>query len=743
VPEARARESLRNLIELQRRISAELDITAIVQAVTDAATRLSGAEFGAFFYNVVDESGESYTLYTISGVPREAFSKFPMPRNTAIFAPTFQGSGTVRLDDVRTDPRFGRNDPYHGMPSGHLPVVSYLAVPVVSRSGEVWGGLFFGHHEVGVFTPDAQEIVEALAAQASVSLDNARLVEAQRKSERRARFLAEGSRLLASSLKLEDTLRVVARLAVPELADWAALDLVGGDGQFQRAGVAAKDAERERLIHELNQRYPVDLTRPAGIASVMRSGRGELYPDFDEAVAAGIAQDEAHRALIDALGIRSLIIVPLVVQGRTLGTLRLALTDTGRRYTAADLEFAQTLADRAAVAVEQGRLYKELQDAYSTATTAGLLKDEFLATLSHELRTPLNSILGWVQMVRAGTLDAATSARALDTIARNAEIQSQLINEILDVSRIVAGKMRLDVRPEDLVKVTEAAIQTVTPAAVAKGVRLQSVVGGMAAPVSGDADRLQQVVWNLLSNAIKFTPKGGRVQIRVESVNSQIELTVADTGRGIRADMLPHVFERFRQGEGTTARAHGGLGLGLAIVRHVVELHGGTVEAQSAGENEGATFIVRLPRRAVDSQVAAVQPEASASAETKALSGVTVLVVDDNPDARDLVGLALQRAGARMLLAGTAPEALATFEHDPPDVVVSDIEMPGEDGYSLLKKIRALPGGADIPVIALTAYASTEERVRALTAGFQVHLAKPVDPFELVTVVVSQAQRNR
>ncbi|HEV7500247.1 MAG TPA: GAF domain-containing protein, partial [Vicinamibacteria bacterium] len=193
MPEARARESLRDLIELQRRISAELDITAIVQAVTDAATRLSRAEFGAFFYNVVDESGESYTLYTISGVPREAFSKFPMPRNTAIFAPTFQGSGTVRLDDVRADPRFGRNDPYHGMPAGHLPVVSYLAVPVVSRSGEVWGGLFFGHHEVGVFTPDAQEIVEALAAQASVSLDNARLVEAQRKSERRARFLAEGS----------------------------------------------------------------------------------------------------------------------------------------------------------------------------------------------------------------------------------------------------------------------------------------------------------------------------------------------------------------------------------------------------------------------------------------------------------------------------------------------------------------------------------------------------------------------
>ncbi|HEV7500273.1 MAG TPA: GAF domain-containing sensor histidine kinase, partial [Vicinamibacteria bacterium] len=509
---------------------------------------------------------------------------------------------------------------------GHLPVVSYLAVPVVSRSGEVWGGLFFGHHEVGVFTPEAEEIVVALAAQAAVSLDNARLVEAQRKSERRARFLAEGSRLLASSLKLEDTLRAVVRLAVPEMADWAALDLVGPDGQFQRAGIAAKDAERERLIQELNERYPVDLTRPAGIASVMRSGRGEIYSDFDDKVAAGIAQDEAHRALIDALGLRSLIIVPLVVQGRTLGTLRLGLTEPGRRYTAADLEFAQTLADRAAVAVEQGRLYKELQEAYSNATTAGLLKDEFLATLSHELRTPLNSILGWVQMVRAGTLDAATSARALDTIARNAEIQSQLINEILDVSRIVAGKMRLDVRPEDLVKVTEAAIQTVTPAAVAKGVRVQPVIAGVAAPVSGDADRLQQVVWNLLSNAIKFTPKGGRVQIRVESVNSQIELTVADTGRGIRAEMLPHVFERFRQGEGTAGRTHGGLGLGLAIVRHVVELHGGTVEAQSAGENEGATFIVRLPRRAVDSQVAAVQPAASASTETKALSGVTVLV---------------------------------------------------------------------------------------------------------------------
>jgi signal transduction histidine kinase/CheY-like chemotaxis protein len=743
VPDSQDRESLRELIELQRLISAELDIATIVQAVTDAATKLSRAEFGAFFYNVVDDSGERYTLYAISGVPREAFSKFPMPRNTAIFAPTFEGRGIVRRDDVREDPGFGQNPPYHGMPAGHLPVVSYLAVPVISRSGEVWGGLFFGHHERGVFTEEAEGLVSALAAQAAVSLDNARLMEAHRKAEKRARFLAECTQLLSASLDHEQTLQTVVQLAVPEFADWAGLDIVGADGRLQRAGIAAKDPALGQLVRDFDQLYPVNPQRPHGIANVARTGRGELYQDLGEPVLRRMAIDDTHFAKLLELGLRSAIAVPLTVQGRIVGTLRLVLTEAPRRYTPDDLEFAQALADRAAVAVEQGRLYKELKEAYATATSASVLKDEFLATLSHELRTPLNAILGWVQMLRSGALDADGAARALGTIARNAEIQSELINELLDVSRIVAGKMQLDVRPIDLVKVAELAVQTVTPAAAAKGVRLQPVVGTSPAPVSGDADRLQQVVWNLLSNAIKFTPKGGRVQIRIENVTSHVELTVADSGKGIPPQMLPHIFERFRQGDSSSTRGHGGLGLGLAIVRHLVELHGGTVEARSGGEGEGASIVVRLPRRAVeDSQVTAVR-DGGLDAEARSLEGVLILVVDDNPDARDLVAHALHRAGGRTLIAGTAAEAMAALAREMPDIVVSDIEMPGEDGYGLLKKIRALPGGADVPVIALTAYARAEERVRALRAGFQVHLAKPVDPFELVMVVASQAGRNR
>lgn len=384
---------------------------------------------------------------------------------------------------------------------------------------------------------------------------------------------------------------------------------------------------------------------------------------------------------------------------------------------------------------------------------ANRLKDEFLATVSHELRTPLNAMLGWATMLRSNQLDQETMNRAIETIERNARAQNQLINDLLDVSRIITGKIRLNVRPVVLISVIEAAVDSIRPAAEAKNIRIQSLLDPAAGPVSGDPDRLQQVFWNLLSNAVKFTSKGGRVQVRLERINSHVEITVSDTGQGISSEFLPYVFERLQQADSSTTRAHGGLGLGLAIVRHLVELHGGSVHATSAGEGKGATFMVNLPVtifRLEPTTLERVHPTVSDTVppiKTPKLTGLKVLVVDDEIDARELLATLLQQSGAEVIVAASAQEALeritqCTVEQRP-DVLVSDIGMPGEDGYTLIRQVRALAPdkGGRIPAIALTAYARTEDRIKALASGFQSHVPKPVEPTEFVTVLANLIDR--
>lgn len=384
---------------------------------------------------------------------------------------------------------------------------------------------------------------------------------------------------------------------------------------------------------------------------------------------------------------------------------------------------------------------------------ANRLKDEFLATVSHELRTPLNAMLGWATMLRSSQLDEATTKRAVETIERNARAQNQLINDLLDVSRIITGKLRLNVRPVFLITVIEAAIDSIRPAAEAKNIRIQSLLDPAAGPISGDPDRLQQVFWNLLSNAVKFTPKGGRVQIRSERINSHVEVTVSDTGQGISPEFLPYVFERLQQADSTTTRAHGGLGLGLAIVRHLVELHGGSVHAASAGKGQGATFIVNLPItifRPEPTTFERVHPTVSDTAlavQPPRLTGLKVLIVDDEADARELLTTLLKQSGADVIAAASAQEALALLTECPteqkPDVLVSDIGMPGEDGYTLIRQVRALAPdqGGRIPAIALTAYARTADRIKALASGFQSHVPKPVEPTEFITVLANLINR--
>lgn len=402
--------------------------------------------------------------------------------------------------------------------------------------------------------------------------------------------------------------------------------------------------------------------------------------------------------------------------------------------------------------------HKQLEDALrqraEDLVEANRLKDEFLATVSHELRTPLNAMLGWARLLRTRKLNEATTARALETIERNAKSQVQLIEDLLDLSRIISGKLRLNVRTVELAPIIELTIDTVRPAVEAKNIRLESVLDPLVEPIRGDSDRLQQLVWNLLSNAIKFTPEGGRVQVRLERVGSHIQIRVSDTGKGINPDFLPYVFERFRQADATTTRTYGGLGLGLALVRQLVELHGGTVQAESKGEGQGATFTVKLPSMAgIDSKSSPASATDRMVAQSEGgvptsclpiLDALRVLVVDDEADTRELLTTVLEQCGAEVTAVASVVEALNAIEQLKPDVLVSDIGMPGEDGYALIRKVRALEveRGGWIPAAALTAYARVEDRQQALEAGFQIHVVKPVEPAELVAVVANLAGRT-
>jgi PAS domain S-box-containing protein len=434
-------------------------------------------------------------------------------------------------------------------------------------------------------------------------------------------------------------------------------------------------------------------------------------------------------------------ISPLSHEGRVIGTLTIIEDVTERVGREAELQ-SQIEA--------RTRLLASEKLARSEAERANRLKDEFLATISHELRNPLNAIMGWAHMMRLGKLTPANTERAVETIYRNAKSQAQLVADLLDVSRIVSGKLRLDVRTVDLISIVNAAIDSVRPAVEAKGIQLQTMLDAETGPISGDADRLQQIVWNLLTNAVKFTPKGGEIQVKVQRIDSHAEIVVSDSGVGISKEFLPYVFDRFRQADASTTRIHGGLGLGLSIVRQLVDLHGGSVNVHSEGEGQGATFTITLPFVGVVSNQKAAEPAHPIQGDDvipleglPSLQGIKVLVVDDEADTRELICEVLKECGSEVITSCSVAEALEALEEHKPDILISDLGMPDEDGYSLISKIRALPAehGGQIPAAALTAYARAEDRMRVLRSGFQFHLPKPVDSAELVTVVASLAGR--
>ena len=573
-----------------------------------------------------------------------------------------------------------------------------------------------------------------------------RAEELARRAQQQTEFVARMAEVVSRSVDYDAKLKGLVELAVPAIADWAALDVVEPDGRLRRLAVAHASVGESQLDDEVRRRHEDPIT-PCNARQVIRTGKSVLLSDVTEDAIVAAANSDDHRAaLMRALRLTSCVCVPLTTNHGTFAALTLATAESGRQYSTEDFAFAEDVASRTALMVDLARAYEELRKASG-------VKDEFLATLSHELRTPLNAIQGYARMLRAGMVTPDKLPRTFETIERNTASLAKMVEDILDVSRVVSGKMRLNMQPVELPPVVHDAIGTVMPAAEAKHIRLETIVDPQLGLVSGDPDRLRQVVWNLLSNAVKFTPKEGRIQVRLERVNSSVEIIVSDTGIGIRPDFLPHIFERFRQADSAAGREHSGLGLGLAIVRNLVELHGGTVYATSGGEGQGSTFRVRLPLRIVHAdwqpEAERVHPRSGESsplslAELPRLSHTHVLAVDDDPDALRLLKEILESVGATVSTATSSRAALEIVATDRPDVLVTDLGMPLMDGYELIQRIRTSEVSAvrNIPAAALTAYARAEDRAKSLKSGFEMHLAKPIDPAELIAAVKALTRRG-
>ena len=487
---------------------------------------------------------------------------------------------------------------------------------------------------------------------------------------------------------------------------------------------------------------PMPVTSSGPNSRAIRTGEVIITNDYMRATQANpgviVGPDNGLRP-------ESSMALPMAVMGRIIGTIEVQSYEKNV-YRPEHVTAMSMAANLTAVAIENVRLLELERTARQAAEESNRLKDEFLATVSHELRTPLTAILGWSRLLEGGTLDDSVTQQAVEVIWRNAKAQAQIVDDILDVSRIITGNLYLELQPLAVVPVVENAINVVRPTADAKGIKIERYFDSVPAMISGDANRLQQVIWNLLSNAVKFTDSGGRVRVKVTRIGGAVEISVSDTGQGISKEFLPYVFERFRQADSTTTRHHGGLGLGLAIARHLVEIHGGTVNAESAGEGGGATFTVRLPLIDATASVPsfAALDHQKLGRSQQLLSGLNVLLVDDDSDTLTLMATALTRRQANVTAVSSAGEAIQEIARKRPDVLVSDIAMPDEDGYGLIRKIRSLENGVaeNIPAVAITAYAKEEDRERALSAGFQIYLAKPVELTELISVVARAAKRD-
>jgi PAS domain S-box-containing protein len=741
-----------DLRELQQRLmglvtaSASLLGSPNIDAVMSAAIELARDVFSSDGYALwrLDDTGQ-WRIVRAVGVSGEFASR--------VIAPTNQSSQNrvpftepFVVENVETAPMVAEmRDAYQ-----REGIISMIVFPLAIH-GERRGTMVFYSRRPTQFRPMDIQVGTAMANLAGAALTTAELYEEQRHARegsdharQQATFLAEAGTVLSASLDFEGTLKAVAALAVPTIADWCAVDIVGEHGALQRLAVAHVDPAKVEHARTLEERYPSDPLAPGGIREVIRTGKPSFMSRIPPALVEAAARDDEHRRILRELQLTSYMCAPMMAHGKAFGAITFVSAESGREYTEEDLRLARELAARASLAVENAR-------SYARANEASRLKDEFLATLSHELRTPLNAVLGYARMVRQGVTSPDKTTDALEVIERNATALKQIIEDVLDVSRIVAGRLRLNVEPVDVPAILQESCATVMPAADARGVRIEALIDPLTDQVSGDPDRLQQVVWNLLSNSIKFTPRGGKVQLRLSRVNSHVEITVSDTGCGIAREFLPVVFERFRQADATFAREQGGLGLGLAIAKQLTELHGGTIEVASDGPGRGATFTVKLPlmivHRPTREPGLREQPRADRQlplvSAIPRLDGIHVLAVDDELDSLNLLRAVLEGAGATVMTCGSAAGALDALRTQRADVMVADIGMPGTDGLQLIRALRQLEAPVrHMPAAALTAYARSQDRITALASGFHMHLVKPIDPLELIVAVSSLASRR-
>ena len=571
----------------------------------------------------------------------------------------------------------------------------------------------------------------------------------RRRYERASELLASAGDVLSASLDLATVLDGIASLLVPEWGDWCGL-ILHDSGIPQLAAARHVDPGSLAAVKFLVEEG-LDWSAPLGLPLAIRSGEAQLLHTIDDATRERLARDAVALEHLRALGSISAACAPLKVQGTVLGGLVVATSVSGRRLGGWDVGLVEELARRVAMAVDNARLFELAQQERKRVEAAIRAKDQFLAMVSHELRTPMNAILGWTRMLRTDELSQAKTQKALETIERNAVVQAQLIADLLDATAVFTGKLRLRVGTTDLVEIAEAALEVVRPAAAAKGVDLSLSSETRPIVIEADPERLQQVVWNLVANAVKFSERGGSVEVALETEGTRARILVRDHGKGISPDFLPHVFDAFSQEDARTTRMHGGLGLGLSIVRHLVEAHGGRIQAKSGGSGLGAEFAVEIPRGGKRTEAPAIRCESAippppASVQSTlppSIAGLRVLVVDDDRDARELIAELLAMRGAVVTEAENAEDALRLVVDLRPEVIVSDIGMPGVDGYMFLRRLRELPAdrGGQTPAIALTAYSAASDRSRALLSGFQRHLAKPVEPAVLMRELASLRKR--
>jgi signal transduction histidine kinase/ActR/RegA family two-component response regulator len=708
-----AEQQLTLLVEASASLTSSLELSAVLTAILDLSKRLFAADAYAIWRH--QRESRRWSIVSASGLSEDYMRTAGVMSQTDVV----MSEHPIVVEDVEQAPSLEDRRPGYRSEG----VVSLLVVPLRIH-GLISGTLTFYYRRPHTSSPIEIRVATALANLAASALGTAELYETQNrlrvdaeKAQRRLAFLAEASNVLASSLDSQATLERSAQLVVPYLADWCIVDILEADGSIRQAAVGHRNPETIRWAWELNARYPDNPKAPAGVPRVIRTGQAELFPEIPDSLLCQVARDEEHLRIIRQLGLKSGMIVPLMARGRVLGTISLGITESDRRYGPEDLALAQELARRAAVAVDNARLYGAVQE-------ADRRKEEFLAMLAHELRNPLAPIRTAAQVLRRLGEDTPGIRQSQDIIERQVQHLARLVDDLLDVSRITRGKIELHKESIDLAAALTRAVETVRPMIEDRRHELTMDLPLEPIFLEGDLMRLAQVFANLLGNAAKFTENGGKIVIRATREGTRAVIKVTDTGIGIPADLLPRVFDLFTQGDRSLARSEGGLGIGLTLVRSLVEMHGGTVEAFSDGPGRGSEFIMYLPVL----EVAALNdrtPEPVAGRLQPPHQ--RVLIVDDNADAAESMAMLLRALGHEVRTAPDGPAALERARAFQPDMVLLDIGLPRMDGYEVARRLRGEAGLCKVLLVALTGYGQDEDRRRTREAGFDHHLVKPID----------------